>query len=91
MKLERLRQDFETATRKAAKWQARARELEKQITEQENLEIIQAVRSITAKPEELRAILARIQASKTGENTPPPRAERAVEPKGAQEQHENKT
>ncbi len=60
MKLERLRQDFENAARKAAKWQARARELEKQITE-------------------------------TGENTPPLRAEKAEEPRGAQEQHESKT
>ena len=45
-------------------WQARIKDIERQITEQENLEIIQAVRSVTASPEELQKILGMIQSMK---------------------------
>ena len=48
MKIERLRADLEKARQKAVEWQARAKDIERQITEHENLEIIQAVRGITA-------------------------------------------
>ena len=65
MKLERLRDDLEHAKRKAAEWQARVKDFERQITERENAEILQAVRSITSSPEELRALLAQIQAAKS--------------------------
>ena len=51
MKIERIREELGKARRKAAEWQARAKDLERQLTEQENLEIIQAVRSITVAPE----------------------------------------
>ncbi len=61
MKLERLKAELEKAKQKAAEWQARIKDIEHQITEQENLEIIQAVRSITASPEELKTILGMIQ------------------------------
>lgn len=61
MKIERIRADLGKARQKAAEWQARAKDLERQLTEQENLEIIQAVRSITASPEELGDILGRIR------------------------------
>ena len=64
MKIERIRTDLEKARQKAAEWQARAKDLERQLTEQENLEIIQAVRSITASPEELGDILGRIRSMK---------------------------
>lgn len=64
MRIERIKEDLEKARRKAAEWQARAKDLERQLTEQENLEIIQAVRSITASPEELGDILGRIRAMK---------------------------
>ncbi len=63
MKTERIRADLEKARQKAAEWQARAKDLERQLTEQENLEIIQAVRSITASPEELGEILGWIRAA----------------------------
>lgn len=61
MKVERIRADLEKARQKAAEWQARAKDLERRLTEQEDLEIIQAVRSITASPEELGDILRRIR------------------------------
>lgn len=64
MKIERIRTDLEKARQKAAEWQARTKNLEQQLTEQENLEIIQAVRSITASPEELGDILGRIRSMK---------------------------
>ena len=51
MKIERLRAELEKARQKAAEWQARAKDIERQITEHENMEIIQAVRGITASPE----------------------------------------
>ena len=63
MKLDRLKTELEKAKQKAAEWQARIKDIERQITEQENLEIIQAVRSVTAS-EELQKILGMIQSMK---------------------------
>lgn len=64
MKLDRLKTELEKAKQKAAEWQARVKDIERQITEQENLEIVQAVRSVTASPEELQKILGLIQSMK---------------------------
>ena len=64
MKLDRLKAELEKARQKAAEWQARIKDIERQITEQENLEIIQAVRGVTASPEELKTILGMIQSMK---------------------------
>lgn len=64
MKLDRLKVELEKAKLKAAEWQARVKDIERQIMEQENLEIIQAVRSVTASPEELKNILGVIQSMK---------------------------
>ena len=64
MKLEKLKTELEKAKQRAAEWQARIKDIERQITEQENLEIIQAVRSVTASPEELQKILGMIQSMK---------------------------
>ena len=64
MKLDRLKAELEKARQKAAEWQARIKDIERQITEQENLEIVQAVRSVTASPEELKTILGMIQSMK---------------------------
>ena len=64
MKIERLRAELEKARQKAAEWQARAKDIERQITEHENMEIIQAVRGITASPEELKTILGMIRSMK---------------------------
>lgn len=64
MRTEKLKEELGKARQKAAQWQARAKDLERQLTEQENLEIIQAVRSITAFPEELGDILEKIRTMK---------------------------
>lgn len=62
MRTEKIREELEKARQKAVQWQARTKDLERQLIEQENLEIIQAVRSITASPEELGDILGKIRA-----------------------------
>ena len=67
MTLEKLKADLEHARKKAADWNARAKEIERQITEKENSEILQTVRSIAATPEELRGLLNQLRAV----NAPP--------------------
>lgn len=64
MKIDRINADIAKAKEKIVEWQARLRDLEKQKTEKENLEIIQAVRGITASPEEIRDILDLIRSAK---------------------------
>ena len=64
MKIDRLKAELEKARQKAAEWQARAKDIERQIKEQENLEIVQAVRGIKVSPEELKDILTKIQSMK---------------------------
>jgi len=64
MKIDRLKTELAKAKEKAAEWQARVRDLEKQITEQENLEILQVVRGVAASPEELRGLLDMIRGAK---------------------------
>ena len=61
-KLDRLKADLVRAKEKASEWQARVRDIERQITEQENIEIVQAVRGMISEPEELRAVLNMIRA-----------------------------
>ena len=51
MKLDRLKAELEKARQKAAEWQARIKDIERQITEQENLEIILVVRGVTESQE----------------------------------------
>ena len=61
-KLDRLKADLVRAKEKASEWQARVRDIERQITEQENIEIVQAVRGMLSAPEDLRAVLNMIRA-----------------------------
>ena len=61
-KIDTLKADLVRAKEKASEWQARVRDIERQITECENTEILQAVRSVAATPEELRAVLNMIRA-----------------------------
>ena len=49
-KIDRLKAELTKAKEKASEWQARVRDIERQITEQENLTIFQAVRSVGASP-----------------------------------------
>lgn len=63
-KIERLKVELVRAKEKSSEWQARVRDIEKQITDCENMEILQAVRSIAASPEELRGLLDMLRAVK---------------------------
>ncbi len=63
-KIGRLKAELVKAKEKASEWQARVRDIERQITEQENLEILQIVRGVAASPEELRSLLDAIRAAK---------------------------
>ena len=47
-KQDRLKAELERAREKAAEWQAKVRDLEKQVREQENMEILREVRAIAA-------------------------------------------
>lgn len=64
MNLERLRKDLARARQNALQWQARAKDIERRITETENQEIIRAVREIVVTPEELTKVLESIRAMK---------------------------
>ena len=63
-KIDRLKDELAKAKEKSSIWQARVRDIERQITEQENLTILQAVRSVAASPEELRDLLDLIHSAK---------------------------
>ena len=63
-KLEKLKTELARAKKKSGEWQARVRDIEKQITDCENTEILQAVRSIAATPEELRGLRDMLRAVK---------------------------
>ena len=69
VKKEKLRADLVRANEKAREWQARARDIERQITECENMEILQAVRGVASSPEELRAVLDLIRTMTTSPTT----------------------
>lgn len=49
-KIDKLDKELEKAREKAAEWQAKIRELEKQKQEEENSQIVQAVRSLKLTP-----------------------------------------
>ena len=63
-KLEKLKTELARAKKKSGEWQARVRDIEKQITDCENMEILQTVRGIAASPEELRGLLDMLRAVK---------------------------
>ena len=56
-KIDKLDKELEKAREKAAEWQAKIRELEKQKQEEENSQIVQAVRSLKLTPAQLIAFL----------------------------------
>lgn len=57
-KIDKIEKELEKAREKAAEWQAKIRELEKQKQEEENGQIVQAVRSLKLTPAELMAFLS---------------------------------
>ncbi len=69
LRIDTLRADLARAREKAAEWQARVRDLEKQVLERENMEIVRAVRGVTASPDELRELLDLIRTTKASSKT----------------------
>ncbi len=63
-KIDSLKAELARAKEKASEWQGRVRDIERQITECENTEILLAVRSVAATPEDLRQLLDMLRASK---------------------------
>jgi len=57
-KLERIERDIARAQEKAREWQAKAKELDGLLTEQENIEIVSAVRALKMTRAEIRAFVA---------------------------------
>lgn len=57
-KIDKIEKELEKAREKAAEWQAKIRELEKQKQEEENSQIVQAVRSLKLTSAELMAFLS---------------------------------
>ena len=60
-RIQKISGDIEKLRRKITDGQARLRELERQKLELENADIIAAVRSIDVPPEELSALIAKLQ------------------------------
>ena len=56
-KIDKLDKELEKVREKAAEWQAKIRELEKQKQEEENSQIVQAVRSLKLTPAQFMAFL----------------------------------
>ena len=75
-RLEKIEKDLEKAREKAAECQAKVRELEKQKQEEENSQIVQAVRSLKLTPAQLMAFLNDPKNSLTapGHTDPKPKA-----------------
>lgn len=63
VKRDRIRADLANAREKASQWQARARDLERQLAELENTEILRIVHGVVSSPEELRGLLDLIRAA----------------------------
>lgn len=73
-KIDKIDRELEKAREKAAEWQAKIRDLEKQKQEEENSQIVQAVRSLRLTPAELMAFLndPKNTLSTSGQNDPKP-------------------
>ena len=69
VKRERIKADLANAREKASQWQARARDLERQLTGLENTEILRIVHGVASSPEELRGLLYLIGAAREPSQT----------------------
>lgn len=69
MRIEKINTEIIKARERIAEWQTRLRDLERQKTEQENLEILQVVRGVAASADEIREALNLIRATKTPPQT----------------------
>ena len=73
-RLEKIEKELLKAREKAAEWQAKVRDLEKQKQEEENVMIVQAVRSLKLTPAELLSFLDNPNISTPGQLVPKPTA-----------------
>ena len=71
-KLEKIDKELDKAREKAAEWQAKVRDLEKQRQEEENSMIVQAVRSLKLTPSELAAFFSNPNITTSGQLGPKP-------------------
>lgn len=71
-KLEKIDKELDKAREKAAEWQAKVRDLEKQRQEEENSMIVQAVRSLKLTPSELAAFFSNPTITTSGQLGPKP-------------------
>ena len=69
-KLEKIDRELEKAREKAAEWQAKIKDLEKQRQEEENSMIVQAVRSLKLTPAELAAFFSNPNITTSGQVGP---------------------
>ena len=75
-KLEKIDKELEKSREKAAEWQAKIKDLEKQRQEEENSKIIQAVRSLKLTPSELAAFFSNPTITTSGQVGPKPEKEK---------------
>ena len=71
-KIDKIEKELEKAREKAAEWQAKIKDLEKQRQEEENSKIVQAVRSLKLTPSELAAFFSNPTITTSGQVGPKP-------------------
>lgn len=86
-KLEKIDKELLKAREKAAEWQAKIRELEKQKQEEENSQIVQAVRSLKLTPAELMAFLSDPKHAFTASGQSGPKSETPGKEENAHEEN----
>ena len=86
-RLEKIEKDLEKAREKAAECQAKVRELEKQKQEEENSQIVQAVRSLKLTPAELMAFLSDPKHAFTASGQSGPKSETPGKEENAHEEN----
>lgn len=86
-KIDKLDKELEKAREKAAEWQAKIRELEKQKQEEENSQIVQAVRSLKLTPAELMAFLSDPKHAFTASGQSGPKSETPGKEENAHEEN----
>lgn len=77
-KLEKIDKELDKAREKAAEWQAKVRDLEKQRQEEENSMIVQAVRSLKLTPSELAAFFSNPTITTSGNLARSPMKQRRI-------------
>ena len=86
-KIDKIEKELEEAREKAAEWQAKIRELEKQKQEEENSQIVQAVRSLKLTPAELMAFLSDPKHAFTASGQSGPKSETPGKEENAHEEN----